>query len=251
MSRPDFTAPTAPTRASAATQSNMRPAQAATPALPVGFAASGGAASHATFRQVHAEVARFIAGGGSSGAPAGAGAGSALNAEGAALRARLTAAKAIGGSEAGASTDAAQQAFLDAIRPHAEAAAARLGVAPELVSAHAALESGWGRHAPSFNLFGIKAGGNWQGAVQALDTTEVENGNSVLRNERFRGYGDMGSAFSDYAGLLLDNPRYQRALNTGNDAQAFARALAAGGYATDPAYADKLRQVADSIARRN
>jgi flagellar protein FlgJ len=115
------------------------------------------------------------------------------------------------------------------------------------VAAHAALESGWGRHAPGNNLFGIKAGGNWQGAVQALATMEVEDGVAQSRNERFRGYGDMAGSFDDYAGLLLDNPRYRRALHTGADAQAFAQALQAGGYATDPAYADKLGRVAAGI----
>ncbi|MGW8392930.1 glycoside hydrolase family 73 protein [Pseudoduganella sp. HUAS MS19] len=251
-----FTQATAPTRATAATVSNM---SATRPALPAPFSpalaanagmagrAGTGAAGGATFRQVHADVARYIA---AAEAPSAAApsAGSALSADGAALRARL-AARAIGGSDAaeGSVPGAAQQAFLAAIRPHAEAAAARLGVAPELVAAHAALESGWGRHAPGNNMFGIKAGGSWQGAVQALATLEVEDGVAHSRNERFRGYGDLAASFQDYAGLLLDNPRYRRALNTGSDAQAFALALQAGGYATDPAYADKLGRVAASI----
>lgn len=259
MSRSEFTPftpATAPTQATAATASNM---SATRPVLPAAFSTSfapgnagsapSGAAPSATFRQVHDEVARYIAAADTagSGAPT---AGSALTADGAALRARI-AARAIGGSDAPASEggvpDDAQQAFLEAIRPHAEAAAARLGVAPELVAAHAALESGWGRHAPGNNMFGIKAGGSWQGAVQALATVEVEGGVAHDRKEPFRGYGDMAGSFEDYAGMLLDNPRYRRALNTGGDAQAFAHALQAGGYATDPAYADKLGRVAASI----
>jgi len=254
-----FTAATAPTQATAATVSNM---SATRPALPAAFspalaanagmanAAAGGPAGpgSATFRQVHAEVARYIASADTP-SPAAPSAGSGLTADGAALRARL-AARAMGGSEAAADAGVpseAQQAFLEAIRPHAEAAAARLGVAPELVAAHAALESGWGRHAPGNNMFGIKAGGTWQGAVQAMATMEVEDGVVHTRNERFRGYGDLAGSFEDYAGMLLDNPRYRRALNTGSDAQAFAHALQAGGYATDPAYADKLGRVAASI----
>ncbi|MTW12005.1 flagellar assembly peptidoglycan hydrolase FlgJ [Pseudoduganella eburnea] len=261
MSRSDFTAftpATAPTQATAATASNMSATRPVLPAaFSTSFAAGTGAASaagnapdsarlNATFRQVHDEVARYIASAGTAGA-GGASAGSALTADGAALRARI-AARAIGGSDRDNSVpDAAQQAFLEAIRPHAEAAAARLGVAPELVAAHAALESGWGRHAPGNNMFGIKAGGSWQGAVQALATVEVDAGVAHNRNEQFRGYGDMAGSFEDYAGMLLDNPRYRRALNTGSDAQAFAHALQAGGYATDPAYADKLGRVAASI----
>lgn len=251
------TAATVSTAATFAVASNMRAARpllpaAATPASAAPSARLGapamGGANSATFRQVHADIARYIAAAEAPAADAPS-AGSALNADGAALRARL-AARAIGGSDAshdGSVSEEAQQAFLQAIRPHAEAAAARLGVAPELVAAHAALESGWGRHAPGNNMFGIKAGANWQGAVQALATMEVEHGTPVARNERFRGYGDMASSFNDYAGLLLDNPRYQRALNTGSDANAFAQALQAGGYATDPSYADKLGRVAASI----
>ena len=34
----------------------------------------------------------------------------------------------------------------------------------------------------------------------------------------------------------------------GDDAEAFAKALAEGGYATDPAYAGKLRAVIASVA---
>jgi flagellar protein FlgJ len=249
-----FTASTAPTAATRPTASNV---SAARPALPAAFspgaaanaamarAAAGGSAA---FRQVHSDVASYIAAAATPVA-GGASAGTALTADGAALRARL-AARAIGGAEPGGNAgvpDGAQQAFLAAIRPHAEAAAARLGVAPELVAAHAALESGWGRHAPGNNMFGIKAGTSWQGAVQALATLEVEDGVAQARNERFRGYDDMASAFDDYAGFLLDNPRYRRVLNTGSDAQAFAQALQASGYATDPAYADKLGRVAASI----
>lgn len=241
-----FTPATAPTRATEATASNV---SATRPVLPAAFNAgfSAGAGS-ATFRQVHDEVARYIAAADAPGTGASPAA-SALTADGAALRARI-AARAIGGTEGAgeaALPDAAQQAFLQAIRPHAEAAAARLGIAPELVAAHAALESGWGRHAPGNNMFGIKAGGSWQGAVQALATTEVEDGVAYNRNEQFRGYGDMAGSFDDYAGMLLENPRYRRALNSGSDAQAFAHALQAGGYATDPAYAEKLGRVAAGI----
>jgi flagellar protein FlgJ len=241
-----FTAATAPTRATQASVSNV---SATRPVLPAAFNASfaGGGAGSATFRQVHEDVARYIAAADAPGAASPAG--SALTADGAALRARI-AARAMGGAgglpDAGV-PDAAQQAFLDAIRPHAEAAAARLGVAPELVAAHAALETGWGRHAPGNNMFGIKAGANWQGAVQALATTEVEDGVAYSRSAQFRGYGDMAGSFDDYAAMLLDNPRYRRALQSGGDAQAFAQALQAGGYATDPAYADKLGRVAASI----
>ncbi|KAK0350290.1 Mannosyl-glycoprotein endo-beta-N-acetylglucosaminidase, partial [Friedmanniomyces endolithicus] len=145
-------------------------------------------------------------------------------------------------------------AFLDSIAPWARQAARQLGVAPELVQAHAALESGWGQRplrtadgASSHNLFGIKAGAGWEGAAGESTTTEYVNGAALKTRERFRAYPDAASAFQDYARVLTDNPRYRAALNTGNDAQAFAQGLARGGYATDPGYAAKLARIAASL----
>ncbi|UGA36829.1 glucosaminidase domain-containing protein [Chromobacterium haemolyticum] len=147
--------------------------------------------------------------------------------------------------------------FLDSIAPYAQQAAAKLGVAPELVSAHAALESGWGQHpllradgGSNHNLFGIKAGKGWQGEVTRALTTEHVDGRYVKRTESFRAYSGLQDAFADYAQLLASNPRYRGALGVGGNAQAFAQALAQGGYATDPGYADKLRKVAAGIQAR-
>lgn len=149
-----------------------------------------------------------------------------------------------------------RQAFLKAIGPWANEAAERLGVAPEIVAAQAALESGWGRRPvreadgrDTHNLFGIKAGTSWQGDVAEALTTEFEDGAAVRRPERFRSYPDHASAFRDFTRLLLDNPRYRAALNTGDDVVAYAQGLAQGGYATDPRYADKLARIAARLQR--
>jgi flagellar protein FlgJ len=153
---------------------------------------------------------------------------------------------------------ARQQAFVSGFAPAAEAAAERLGVAPELVLAHAALESGWGQRpllgangADSHNLFGIKAGAGWRGAVARATTTEIENGQAVKKTEPFRSYPDAAGAFDDYTRVLLENPRFRGALGAGGDARAFAEGLARGGYATDPAYASKLARVAAQLQSRD
>ncbi|QCP14583.1 flagellar assembly peptidoglycan hydrolase FlgJ [Pseudoduganella umbonata] len=243
------------TQATAATMSNMTSAR---PALPATFA-GGGAGFSSAFQAVQSDVASFIAeGGGSSlGGPDNAASQAPLSADGAALRARL-AGQAIGGTgtvDDGGIDGDAQQQFLATIRPHAEAAAAKLGVSPDIVAAHAALESGWGQRplrngtVDSNNLFGIKAGSQWQGDVAANVTTEYEHGAAVKKVEKFRSYPDQATAFRDYADLLASNPRYQTALNAGNDAHAFASGLARGGYATDPAYVQKLSKLAARIAR--
>ncbi|MES2258624.1 MAG: glucosaminidase domain-containing protein [Pseudomonadota bacterium] len=259
MNRPDMMRPTAPTQATAATVSNVAGSRPAA-ALPGGFGGGGGFA--ATYRQVQGDVAAFLQQGSGAGArssaPASAPAAApALSVEGMALRARASGAGAIAGGEVNGATELQQQ-FLESIKPGVAEAAQRLGVAPELVAAHAALESGWGQRplrgaggADSNNLFGLKAGSQWQGAVAAASTTEYEHGVAVRKTERFRSYPDQDSAFRDYADMLIDNPRYQQALNTGNDAHAFAAGLARGGYATDPAYADKLTRLARQLQRHS
>lgn len=175
-----------------------------------------------------------------------------LSVEARAWRQRFSATTTAPADAAGA--DSEQQAFLSAIAPWAQQAGAKLGVAPELVAAHAALESGWGQRplpaaqgASSHNLFGIKAGSGWQGAVTDALTHEHVNGTELKTVQRFRAYPDLQSAFSDYTQLLLGNPRFAGVRGSGSDAHAFAQALARGGYATDPAYADKLARVAAQL----
>lgn len=243
-----------PTAATAATVSNMSPSRPAAALSVGGFGAGGGFSS--TFRQVQHDIADYIAHGASSASDsAPASSGSALSVEAMALRQRAQGSGAIdGGASDGVDPDLQQQ-FLASIQPWAEEAGQRLGVAPQVVAAHAALESGWGQHplraagADSNNLFGLKAGAGWQGAVATATTTEYEHGTALKKTEHFRSYPDAASAFRDYADLLSSNPRYQQALHTGSDARAFAQGLAAGGYATDPGYADKLSKLASQLQR--
>jgi len=230
---------------------------ATAPTRPTAAFGGGDAGFGRMFSELQGEVNTYIQGGAMDG-----GAASSLSAEGALLRLRaqglvmgepdgVDPAVASGGAAAGTPQ---QQAFLDSIAPWARQAAERLGVAPELVQAHAALESGWGQRplrtadgASSHNLFGIKAGASWDGASGESTTTEYVNGTALTTRERFRAYPDAASAFHDYARVLHDNPRYRAALNTGSDAQAFAQGLVRGGYATDPGYAAKLARIAAGL----
>jgi|GEM_PF-302816 len=244
---------TAPT---AATVSNMT---ASRPVAAIGaFAPSSSAAGNFSqaFTQVQNDVAAYIAkgdGGFVNDAPA-ASSSQAMSLQAMALRNRATGAIDGPGVGSGTSGDIQQQ-FLASIKPWAEETAAKLGVSADVVSAHAALESGWGQlplrgaTGDTNNLFGLKAGGNWRGAVAAASTTEYEHGAMLRKTEKFRSYPDAASAFRDYAELLSSNPRYQAALNTGGDARAFASGLAQGGYATDPNYADKLSKIAAQLQR--
>jgi flagellar protein FlgJ len=148
-----------------------------------------------------------------------------------------------------ASSDGQAQSFIHGVWPHATAASRQTGIPPHFLVAHAALESGWGRAEPRFvdgrashNLFGIKAGRNWQGAVVAAPTTEYVNGVAEQRVERFRAYGSYAEAFQDYAQLMAKSPRYAEVVAS-RDAGSFARGLQRAGYATDPLYASKLERI--------
>lgn len=212
----------------------------------------GGSGFKGVFGEVAEEVASFIENGGGDSFGAGS---AALSPEGSMWQARASqAANAIVGAADEDDKSSGQQAFLESIAPWAKEAADRLGVAPELVSAHAALESGWGQRplrnadgSSSHNLFGIKAGSSWHGDVAESATTEYVGGAALKTSARFRAYPDQAAAFRDYAQMLIDNPRFRGALNAGSDAHAFASALAKGGYATDPAYAAKLSRLAGKL----
>lgn len=136
--------------------------------------------------------------------------------------------------------------FAGTLWPHAVEASRSTGIPPQFLVAHAALESGWGKHeirqadgSTSHNLFGIKAGQSWQGATVDVRTTEYIDGKPQQMVEKFRAYGSYAEAFQDYARLLRENPRYSGVIGSQNGTE-FARRLQQAGYATDPMYADKL-----------
>lgn len=148
--------------------------------------------------------------------------------------------------------------FASDIWPHAERAGRRLGIAPESLLAQAALETGWGAHViehadggNSLNLFGIKAGSDWDGASVARSTLEYEDGIANRQVARFRAYSDLESAFDDYAAFLSERPRYADVPNSGDDPARFGAALQQAGYATDPRYAQKIERIAVSDTLRD
>lgn len=147
--------------------------------------------------------------------------------------------------------------FMHTLAAPAQAASANSGVPAELILAQAALETGWGKHEiatrdgqNSHNLFGIKAGSQWQGETTDVVTHEYINGRRTQVVDSFRVYDSYEHAFTDYANLIGNNPRYAGVTQALTAEQA-ARELQRGGYATDPLYADKLVAVMDSIGPLN
>jgi flagellar protein FlgJ len=150
----------------------------------------------------------------------------------------------------------------------AQRAEAETGIPASFMVSQAALETGWGRKeirhadgAPSFNLFGIKAGGSWKGPVAEITTTEYIDGRAQKVTAKFRAYGSYAESFADYARLMKSSPRYaaatqavaaqSRTASAGDASHAarFAQGLQQAGYATDPAYAEKLTRVINTTLR--
>ena len=152
-----------------------------------------------------------------------------------------------------AARSSSSQPFISRLLRPALQAAQSSGIHPHLILAQAALESGWGKREiltaegkPSHNLFGIKATGDWQGKTTEITTTEYINGTPQKIKAAFRVYDSYAESLSDYARLLKNNPRYQRVAQS-SSAEQGAHALQAGGYATDPAYANKLINIIQQV----
>lgn len=146
-----------------------------------------------------------------------------------------------------------QENFVMLLKPHAEKAAAELQINPDVLIAQVALETGWGKHVihdrageNSFNLFNIKAGGQWQGDKVNVNTLEYREGIAAQEKSDFRKYNDYAESFSDYVRLMKNSPRYEKVLAAGKNSSAYAEALQSAGYATDPQYAKKIKSLLNS-----
>jgi flagellar protein FlgJ len=189
---------------------------------------------------------------------------------GSAAAAALAPAAAAGSSAGAAGASPAvmplSQKQADFVRSHQESArgAEQLsGIPATFMVAQAAHESGWGRReirnadgSSSHNLFGIKAGPGWTGPVAEITTTEYVGGEAQKVTAKFRAYASYDESFRDYARLMKESPRYagvvaQVAQVSPSVASArdFAQGLQRAGYATDPAYADKLSRVINTTLR--
>ncbi|WP_315012098.1 glucosaminidase domain-containing protein [Capnocytophaga leadbetteri] len=135
------------------------------------------------------------------------------------------------------------------------------GISHLFILAQAALESGWGQHAPRNMFFGVKASRNSSEADrQLLLTTEIlsappavgqfpaiisvrlrpDGRYECIVKDWFRAYPSPEACFADHAQFFFKHKRYAKALAVRADPYKFAIAVAQAGYATDPAYAQKL-----------
>jgi flagellar protein FlgJ len=141
------------------------------------------------------------------------------------------------------------ESFVSTLWPHAEKAAEKLGVSPQVLLSQAALETGWGKHIQtdntrsSFNLFNIKADSSFHGDTVSKTVLEYRDGRRVYEDSHFRAYDSYADSFEDYVEFLQTHPRYKEALQVTDNPDAFIEALHDAGYATDPHYSDKVRRI--------
>lgn len=163
-------------------------------------------------------------------------------------------------SSLGSTPGSRQFDFVQRHTEAARAAEASTGIPAGYMVAQAAHESGWGQReirnadgSNSFNVFGIKAGAGWKGPVAEVTTTEYVDGVAHKVTAKFRAYDSYEASFNDYARLMKESPRYSQVMadaSTGSvTAAGFAQGLQRAGYATDPAYADKLTRVINTTLR--
>lgn len=111
--------------------------------------------------------------------------------------------------------------------------------------AQAAHETGWNIHSWN-NLVGLKVGSGkpnqyWDGSSVRTGTWEVINGYRVDTTANWRAYRSIEDCFRDQD-LLFAGSRYAR-VREAKTPQEQAEMLYICGYATDPAYAQKLKNL--------
>lgn len=154
-------------------------------------------------------------------------------------------------------TKAQQKAFLDMIIPIAQRQAKKHNnqIYASVCIGQACQESGWGTAPKMINanaLFGIKVGKSaykfgtaWDGSAYNTKTKEYYDPAkriATVITDWFRSYRNAEAATEDYYDMLCHCQRYKPALNRATPAECIA-AIAAGGYATGPQYAQHVLDI--------
>ena len=116
--------------------------------------------------------------------------------------------------------------------------------------AQAALETGWGKlvakdedGTSSNNLFNIKTGTNKEFDSVKIKTTEYIADTPIKMTASFRKYPSVEHSFNDYVSLIKGSDRYQNALANATNPEQYVNELHKAGYATDPAYGNKILSI--------
>ncbi len=143
-------------------------------------------------------------------------------------------------------------AYIARVAPLAQRESSQFGVPASVSIAQSILESGWGRSSLSTQsnaYFGIKCTqttpptwtGPYADGCVSKDSLEYDpNGDSSMVTSWFRRYPSVANSFLDHGFFLTSRPRYAAAFGYRDYPDQFIREVAKAGYATDPAYADRV-----------
>lgn len=145
----------------------------------------------------------------------------------------------------------AKDKFLDYTKKVARREFLRTDLSGAITTAQAILESGWGQSVPvdkytgkfSNNLFGIK--GSASNGTVTITTTEVYNNVRYTVDDKFRAYKSADESFRDHTELFFAKKWYTPFRKVMYSDQRGVYAIKRCGYATDPSYPAKLKQIID------
>lgn len=129
--------------------------------------------------------------------------------------------------------------FFHALAPSALLAAHEHQIPPSVTLAQAAQESGWGRSSLASrynNLFGVKASTGRPSIT--LRSAEIRDGVRVPTRAAFEVFESWEHSVEQH-GVLLSQPRYQKARDSWTDCHTFIR-IVAPIYASDPLYDSRV-----------
>ena len=153
-----------------------------------------------------------------------------------------TSSTSVSNTSTGASSSSVPTGGTVTAKTIAEMAAKSGAKYPKLVAAQWALESAWGK-TPSGknNYFGIKAKPGESSTSKG--TWEVINGKEVTTSANFKDYDSPQGSVDDLVSKWYKNYGNYQGVNNANSASEAAGLLVREGYATDPKYAEKLRDI--------
>ncbi len=144
-----------------------------------------------------------------------------------------------------------REEFIKKFTPIAQKIAKKYGMDYKILVAQAALETGWGRRVIDNNFFNIKATKEWKKLGRdtvKIGTYEYKDGKRIYIEAEWKTYSSPEESIEDFIRLIRTLPRYSKAWLNRDNYLKFFEEIHKAGYATDPLYSYKLRNIYESIA---
>lgn len=130
--------------------------------------------------------------------------------------------------------------FLTMAVPAAQEVSQKYHIPVSVILAQSAHETQWGQVVKGNAYFGVKGATGTAGGL-AFGTHEDDAHGHHAVKQTFRAFHNYAEAADDYGSLIAR--KYPHALLRRDDPYAVVDSIAAGHYATDPAYATKVKAV--------